>query len=141
MTLELAPRVQARVPTVETKPVQRVVVGVEGVGGEELVQEQAALFAAALGVSVLGLHVHDPGRPPRNGVFTYLERQCGRLGVRFMAQPMPGTDAGDEIVAELDASDLCVLGTRRLGSRYHTGSVAKKVLDAAPGPVQLVRLP
>ncbi|HLF17255.1 MAG TPA: universal stress protein [Candidatus Thermoplasmatota archaeon] len=131
---------RVRVAPQEAQPLQRVVVGLEGSDADLFVGEQAAVFAAALAVPLLALHVQHPTQPTPKGLFADLEKRCGRRGVPFMGRILTGTDVAAEILAELTPADLCILGTRRLLKGFRTGSVARRVLESAPGPVQLIRV-
>ncbi|MGB0651646.1 MAG: universal stress protein [Thermoplasmatota archaeon] len=128
------------VVTASARPVNRVVVPVEGSDREYLAQETAIEHAAALGVPVYAVHIHtQPGEPPA-GLFTFMERLAARWETPLETRVLHATDAADEMLAELDPLDLVVLGSRRLGKRYHVGGMAQELIAQAPCPVQVVRL-
>lgn len=121
-------------------PVKQVVVPVGGSDREFLAQEQAVILASALGVPLRALHVApDPDTAPSD-VFAFLEKACRTQDVAFESRVIGGDDPAEELVQEVDALDLLVMGTQRLGTRYHLGSVAERVIRDAPAMVQVVRL-
>ncbi len=121
-------------------PFNRIVIPVEGTDREYLVQDWAIEFAAALGTPVYAVHVaNNPAGPP-NGVFDFLESIAARWRVSLETRVQEAGDVAEELLAELGPMDLVVLGTRRLGRRYHFGSVAESLVARAPCPVQVVRL-
>lgn len=122
------------------RPVRRVVVPVSGTDREFFVQEQAAEYAAALDVPVYALHVTPRSDEVDDEVWKYLAAACDRWGIDLETQAIGGTDPAREILAEVDAMDLLVIGTRRMTERYHFGSVTEAVLREAPCAVQVVRL-
>ncbi len=124
----------------EPGPVRRVIVPVGGTDREFFVQEQAVEFAAALGATLVGLHVTTAPDETRSDLFHYLETQARKRMVPNECHILAGTDPADIIAQELEPLDLVVIGTRRMGTRYHLGSVAKHLVGNAPGPVQVVRL-
>ncbi len=122
------------------RPVSRVVIPVGGDDEEYLAQEQAVLFAAALDVPVRALHVTDDLESVSEALFGFLRQQGERWGVQLDTVVVPGADVPAVLLAEIDALDLVVIGTRRLGSRFHLGSIAERLVNESPGPVQVVRL-
>lgn len=134
-------RSQASAPAGETSPVRRVVVPVQGTDREYIAQEHAIMLAAALGATVRAVHVQDGTEERTDDVFAWLRKHADMHGVEVDAQVMDGSDPATILVEELDALDLVVIGSRRLGGRYHVGSVAERLIRDAPCPVQVVRLP
>lgn len=127
-------------PAREGLPVRRVVVPVEGSDREYLVQEHAVALAGALEVPLTAVHVQS-ATDGRNDVFAWLEKQAQGWGVELQTLTLQGQEPAAVLADELDAMDLVVIGSRRLGGRYHVGSVADRLIRDAPCPVQVVRLP
>lgn len=122
------------------RPVRRIVIPVAGTDREFLAQEQAAEHAAALGVPVYGLHVTPEPDNVDGSMWKFLRQTCDRWGVDLETRALAGTDAAQEILADVDAMDLIVIGTHRLTDRYHFGSVAEAIIRKAPCAVQVIRL-
>jgi nucleotide-binding universal stress UspA family protein len=131
--------VRARESNPRQQP-RRIVVPVGGTDREFLAQEQAVEIASMMGVSVAAVHVSpDPDQAPPD-LFHYLQQQGERWGVEIATIPLVGSDVADALIDELGALDLVVIGTGRMGTRYHFGSVAEQVLRRAPCPLLVVRL-
>lgn len=126
--------------TQNAQPVRRVVIPVEGTDREYVVQEQAAEWASALGVPVYAVHVETAPEGAHNDLWKYVQKACDRWGVALQVRVLAGTEPADEILAELDAMDLLIIGTRRLTGRFHVGSVTESILRRAPCAVQVIRL-
>lgn len=124
----------------EAAPIRRIVVPVEGSDREFLAQEHAVTLAAALDVPVHAVHVRSPVGD-HGDVFAWLQKEAEQWGVSLDCRSMDGSDAGAEIVLELQPLDLVVIGSSHAGSKYHLGSVAEHLIRHAPCPVQVVRLP
>ena len=107
-------------------PVRRVVVPVGGTDREFLAQEQAVWFAEALDVPVVGVHVAALDEDGRDDLFTYIHQQCTRRNVRFEGLTLQGTDPAATVLDELDALDLAVVGSERLGGKNHLNSFAER---------------
>lgn len=122
------------------RPVARVVVPVGGDDEEYLAQEQAVLFAAALDVPLLAFHVTADLESVPESIFGFLRQQGERWSVAVETAVVPGPEPVAVLLAEIDALDLVVVGTRRLGTRFHLGSIAERLVNESPGPVQVVRL-
>lgn len=123
------------------RPVDRIVVPVEGTDREFEAQQRAVELACYLGVPVCALHVAPPTGGTPEDVFSYLDKECVKWRVQLDARVVRGTSVVDELVDELHVRDMVVVGTRRMASEYHVGSVAAQLVRRAPCPVQLVRLP
>ncbi len=122
-------------------PVGRIVVPVGGTQEEHLAQEHAIELASALQVPILGVHVTpDPQEIPSR-MFHFLNHHARAWGVAARAVVVSGNSPAENIVSMLNSMDLVVIGTRRLGTRYHMGSIAQHMVRCAPGFVQVVRLP
>ncbi len=121
-------------------PINRIVIPVAGTDREFLVQEWAIEFAASLGVPVYALHVGTTPTGPPNGLFEFLQSMAKRWRVPLETRVQDATDVATELLAELGPLDLVVLGTRKLGRKYHFGSVAEALVARAPCPIQVVRL-
>lgn len=130
---------QTEIP-VNERVVRRVVVPVQGTDTEFLAHQRACALAAQLGVPAVGIHVAPPGQPGVGTPFAYLVREAARWKVPFSGRTIVGASVADEILAEIDALDLVVIGTRQLGTRYHVGSVAGEILKRAPCAVLMIRL-
>ncbi len=135
-----APKASKTEARPDARPVRRVVVPIEGTDSEFLTQELAAEWASALGVSAHAVHVSAAPDEANEDLWSYFQKACDRWGVELDTQQLAGTDAAQEILAELDAMDLLVIGTRRLTGRFHVGSVTQAILRDAPCAVQVVRL-
>lgn len=113
---------------------------VEGTDREFLAQEWAVELAAALEVPVRAVHVAPHAGTTAPDVFSYLQNQCKKWGVACRTTVVHGSDVAQELSDELTPRDLVVVGTRKLASHYHVGSVAGELVRKAPCPVQVVRL-
>jgi len=134
------PRAMERADTEAVTPIRRVVVPVGGTAREFVAQEQAIEMAAALRVPVLALHISaDPDRAPAD-TFEYVEKLAEKWGVPFDSEILADMEPAERLVNELDAVDLLVIGTRRMGRKYHFGSVAEHLLQKATCLIQVVRL-
>lgn len=122
------------------RPADRIVVPVQGTDREFIAQQWAVEFAAALGVPVCALHVTLAGKAPDGGVFSFLDAACMKWGVTLDKQVLAGEDVVDELVGEISARDLVIIGTRRLAGHYHVGSVARELVKRVHCPVQVVRI-
>jgi nucleotide-binding universal stress UspA family protein len=137
-------------PGVAFRPVDRIVVPSEGTDREFLAQQWAVEFAAAMGLTLHGVHVSDGTRYGEAGdtedeeiardVFSYLEKLAEKYDVPFSWTILHGGDVVGLLRDELTARDLCVIGTRRLAHHYHVGSVTAALIESAPCPVQVVRI-
>lgn len=126
----------------ESLPFDRVVVPVQGTDREFDVQRWAVEFAAATGAPVAAVHVSpDPDAVPAD-VFQFLEKFCDDRDVELETHVLAGTEEGvvEVLLSELDALDLVIIGTAKLGHGYHVGSVAEGLIQGAPGPVQVLRI-
>lgn len=131
---------KATAPAERTFPVRRIVVPVGGTDREFLAQEHAVLMASALDAPIAAVHVRaDPEDAPAD-LFTYLREHAERWGVPLEEHVFVGNDVASILEEELEPLDLVVVGTRKMGSRFHVGSVAEHVVRHAPCPVQVVRL-
>lgn len=139
MTQE-APRAVGRADTVAATPIRRVVIPVGGTSREFVAQEQAVEMAAAMQVPLVALHVRpDPDRAP-DDVFQYIQQQADKWGVPFESEVLADTEPAQRLLSDLDSLDLLVIGTRRMGRRYHFGSVTEELLRHATCMIQVVRL-
>ena len=120
--------------------VDEVVVPVEGTDREFFAQQSAVQIAASLGVVLRAIHIGSPGSRQRGDLFDYLRTESWRWGVPFESEIMEGEDVAGEIVEEVGPRDLIVIGSRRLGHRFHIGSVTEALVRRAPCPVQIVRI-
>ena len=138
-----ASKPEARTGEAPVRPIDRIVLPVEGTDREFDAQRWAVELAAGLRVAILAVHVSNrvAGGAPRADVFAYLQGECRKWAVPLETRTLRGNDVVQELVDELGVRDLVVLGTRRLASDYHVGSVAGGLVRRAPCPVQLVRLP
>lgn len=120
-------------------PADRIVIPIQGTDREYLAQQWAVEMAAALKLPVRAVHVSNgTGNDPPD-VFTYLQRIASKYSVTVTTKILHG-EIVEELVDELGARDLCVIGTRKLSHHYHIGSVAEALIEKAPCPVQVVRL-
>jgi len=122
------------------RPIERVVVPVQGTDREFVAQQWAVELAAALGVRMHAVHVTADPDVDRADVFSFLEGECRKWGVDITTTVLSGTRVAHELVEELGPRDLVIVGTRRLLAEYHMGSVAAELVRTAPCPVQIVRL-
>lgn len=122
------------------RPIEQIVIPVQGTDREFLAQSWAVELAAALELPVHAVHVDTEGTASRRDVFTYLNRQCEKWGVKATTRVIHGADIVQELVDELRPRDLVVLGSRRMAAQYHVGSVAVELVRKAPCPVQIVRI-
>lgn len=120
--------------------VNRVIVPVEGSAGEFFVQQWAMQMAAAVGANALGLHVSPPAGTTPPDVFDQLRHEASRWNVSLEHRVILGTNAAEEIAAELGPRDLVVIGSRRLPTRGELGSNARDLVRLAPCPVVVLRL-
>lgn len=127
-------------PFPATRPVARIVVPVGGTDDEYLAQEQAVQFAAALDVPVHAIHVAAYPEAADDRMFHFLRQATKKWGVELKPCIALGTSPAEALLAELDSLDLVVVGSRRLGTRFHIGSVAERLIKESPAPVQVVRL-
>lgn len=140
-----APRPRDPVLTPAVRPIERIVVPVEGSDREYDAQMWAIQQAADMRVPVVAIHVGEPHEADASerdvrDKFRYLEKECSEWNVPFELLLLRGGKVGDEIVQELGPRDLVVIGTRRLGTQYHLGSLAAELVRRAPCPVEVVRL-
>lgn len=122
------------------RPVERIVVPVQGSDREFLAQSWAIELAASLGLPVYAVHVVEDPDAETSGTFAYLRGEAAKWQVAIDTTVLDGPDAATEILAELTPRDLVVLGTSRLSGKYHVGSVALELVRRSPCPVQIVRL-
>lgn len=120
--------------------VGRVVVPIGGSDSEYLVQQQAVEFAAVLEAPVLGIHVTTAPDEAAVDLFRYLEGLCEKWGVPCETQTLAHDDVAEALRRELDAGDLCFIGTAHLGNGYYVSSVAEALIRHAPCPVQVMRI-
>ncbi|MBI2077741.1 MAG: universal stress protein [Euryarchaeota archaeon] len=126
--------------TARTSTITEVLLPIEG-GSEELIaQDQAVEVAANLEVPLRILHVSTEDDEVPGDVFDHVQDLCRRRHVDATVQTLRGPDVVQEIVDEARPSDVIVIGTRRLGSRYHLGSITEGLVHRAPCPVHVVRL-
>lgn len=121
-------------------PVERVVIPVQGSDREYVAQQWAVEFAAALGIGVYAIHVVAPDEEEHADHFAYLESAAEKWGVDLKTRVSVANEVVREIVDDLQARDLVVIGTRKLADTFHVGSVAAELVRQAPCPVQIVRL-
>ncbi len=131
------------------RPADRIVVPSQGTDREFLAQQWAVELAAALGLDVHGVHVVDADRNGQEDatdeeisadVFSYLKKFAEKYGVSLSTTILHGGAIVDQLVDELSARDICVIGTRKLSHKYHVGSVTAELIERAECPVQVVRL-
>lgn len=120
--------------------ISNVVVPVQGSSQEMVAQEWAVQMAAAVGAKLTAVHVATGAKEAPGDIFDYVTRLAKRHDVRLEVKHLNGSDVADELVEELTATDLAVIGTRRLGTEYHMGSVTEALIRRAPCPVQVIRL-
>lgn len=119
--------------------VRRIVIPVGGADREYLAQEEAVQWAATLEVPLHAFHVSaepDQVQDP----FSYIEGLAKRRDVELHTQILVGSDPAKEILAELDALDLTIIGSENLDGTYQLGSVARTLFQSGPGPLHVVRL-
>lgn len=121
-------------------PARRVVIPVHGSDREFLAQEQAVLYADALGVPLVGVKVSRAPDEEDPIIFDYIARQAKRRGIDFEPLVLMGTDPVSTFLSEIDALDLVIVGSERAGDRHHVGGFVERLLHSAPGSVQVVRL-
>lgn len=121
-------------------PVARAVVPVGGSDREFLAQETALRMASFLEAPILALHVQEVGEVLDDAMFAYLVATGRGWNVPIDVRIVRGLDAAEEILDELGPQDLVVIGTQRLGGKYHLHSVAEALVRQAPCSVQVVRL-
>lgn len=120
--------------------ISTVVVPIEGSSQEMVAQEWAVQMAAAVGAQLTAVHVATSPKKAPGDIFDYVTRLCKRHDVRLETKHLNGADVAEELVEELTATDLVVIGTRLLGTEYHMGSVTEGLIRRAPCPVQVIRL-
>lgn len=120
--------------------VERLVIPVQGTDREFVAQQWAVEMASVLGVPLRAVHVAAPIGPRRRDLFEYLTLESAKWSVELETRIVRGTDVVEELVQELDSRDLVIVGTRRMSSHFHLGSVAEGLVRRAPCPVQVVRL-
>jgi nucleotide-binding universal stress UspA family protein len=120
--------------------VSQVVVPVEGSSQELVVQDWAAQFAGSIGVPLRAVHISTDARKVPGDIFRYVQDLCKRRKIPFSSKILNGSNVAQELVEELEGTDIVVIGTRLLGTEYHMGSVAEALVRAAPCPVQVMRL-
>jgi len=130
---------------------RHVTVGVDGSAESLAAAHWAAREALRRGVGLRVVHVWPrPLNPARSGAgHEHAEHVLDRVaeGVRTSHPRLPIVErlvrdaAVDTLVAEADASDLLVLGSRGLGGLrgFVAGSVSQRVLARSTAPVVLVR--
>lgn len=121
------------------KLVDRVLVPIEGGSEELLVQQWAVGMADALGAQLHAVHVSTDGLEPPKDVFSYLSRLAEEHAVSVETTVVNAKTVVDELVEELSANDLVVIGTRVLGSGPEV-SVTEELIQRAPCPVQVIRI-
>jgi nucleotide-binding universal stress UspA family protein len=121
-------------------PAERIVVPVQGADREFEAQQWAIELAAALGIGVYAVHVADGEEEDRDDLFSFIEKLGEKWDTEVATQVIASNDVVGELVEELEARDLVVIGTRQLSGQYHVGSVAAELLRRAPCPVHMVRL-
>lgn len=125
------------------QPADRVVIPVQGTDREFLAQQWAVEFAAALGVPICAVHVatgEEPADVDEDEIFSYVGEEAMKWGVPIETHVQVGRNVVDVVLDELRPRDLVVIGTRRLGSAFHMGSVTAELVRRAPCPVQIVRI-
>lgn len=132
---------QAQSAANEQSPIRRIVIPVQGTDREFLAQEHAISLASALGVPLAAVHVRNGSDDRSDDVFAWVRKHATAWGVALEERALMGEDPAQVLTDELDPLDLVVIGSRRLGGRYHVGSVADRLIRDAPCPVQVVRLP
>ncbi len=133
-------RTQSQAAAGEMRPVTRIVVPVAGTDREFIVQEHAVFMAGALEVPILAVHVTSPTEPANGHLFEWITKTCKEWNVELETHALDGDDTADVLVEELEPMDLVIIGSERMGGRYHFGSVAERVVAQAPCPVQIIRL-
>lgn len=124
----------------EVRPVTRIVVPVAGTDREFLVQEHAVFMASALEVPMLAVHVNDPTELRNDDLFAWISKHCDTWNVELETHSLDGQDPAEILVEELEPMDLVIIGSEKMGGRYHFGSIAEALVAHAPCPVQVVRL-
>lgn len=125
------------------QPADRVVIPVQGTDREFLAQQWAVEFAAALGVPICAVHVAtgaESADVDEDELFAYVGEEAMKWGVPIETHVLAGRSVVDVVLDEVKPRDLIVIGTRRLGSAFHVGSVAAELVRRAPCPVQVVRI-
>lgn len=126
----------------ESLPFDRIVVPVQGTDREYDVQQWAVEFASSTGAPIAAVHVSaDPDQVP-DDIFQFVDKLAGDRQVSLETHVLAGTEKEvvDVLLSELDAMDLVIIGTRKLGRGYHVGSVSDGLIQGAPGPVQVLRI-
>jgi nucleotide-binding universal stress UspA family protein len=134
-------RVAAKSVRDAVSPVARIVVPVQGSDREYQAQTWGVQLAASLGCPLRAVHVASALGADDRIVFRFLRKQAREWGVPLETTVISSGDPAEEVLAELRANDLVVIGTRQLGGRYHLGSLAEQLIRRAPCPVQVLRLP
>jgi nucleotide-binding universal stress UspA family protein len=119
----------------------RIVVPIQGSDREYLVQEQAVLLAAAIGIPVVGIHVRDGEEERSDDMFEWVRGEANRFNVQMQGITLDGSDPAEVILEELGIRDLVVIGSARIGGQYQVSSIAQRLVHDAPCPVQIIRLP
>jgi nucleotide-binding universal stress UspA family protein len=120
--------------------VRRIIIPIGATDREFLAQQWALELAASLGVPATALHIAPPGRDPIPGIFSFVSKEAKKWSVALETRTIESADVAEELIREAQATDLIVIGTRRLGTKYHLGSVAERVIRLSSAPVQVVRL-
>lgn len=127
--------------TLLSRVVERIVVPVQGTDREFLAQQWAVQFARHVGAPVRAVHVAPPSARTPADIFDYVKHEGRKWGVPIATAIETSGSVVDSLLDDLDVQDLVVLGTRKLGTHYHLGSVAEQLVRRAPCPVTVVRLP
>jgi hypothetical protein len=137
MALHVHGQVQDALPQ---GPARRVVVPIGGSDREFIAQEQAVLYAEALGVPVVAVNVsRSPDEVP-DDLFRFIERAGQRRRVPVVRLLLAGTDPVEALLAELGPLDLVVVGSERIGDRHRLPGFVERLVHDAPGAVQIVRI-
>ena len=132
--------IDTRAFAVATRPADRIILPVQGTDEEFFAQQWAVEFAASTALPIRAIHVAAPGAKTPNDVFLFLRRFAEKWGVQLETAILEG-DVVRELLRETDVRDLVIIGTRRLATQYHVGSVAAALIRLVPCPVQVVRIP
>lgn len=127
-------------PAEPLRIVEEIVVPVKGTDREFLAQQWAVELAASLDLPVRAIHVVRSDESPAKDLFAFLAQECHKWEVPLQTNLVRGSDVAGELVEELGARDLVVIGTEKLSRQFHVGSVAEELVRRAPCPVQVVRL-
>lgn len=121
-------------------PARRVVVPIGGSDREFLAQEQAVLYAEALGVPLVAVNVSTRPDEAPSDLFRFIEKAARRRDVQVRRLLLAGMDPVDALVAELGPLDLVIVGSERMGDRHRLPGVVERLVHDAPSAVQVVRL-